>query len=1306
MTLTQNQPENGNPSGSPSHESLLGRCRDQVSRSVRLAGSRFTPLADVKVSALDVFDGLGMTASFQRNWSSQHATLRKAWLDLARWRNHSPLNGYDKRAWNGLQSSIRAILTAKHFPDQFRKLPLERSGRAIRKADKALAHLREWIDRRRAERASLPNPPTGAATGTAKSVSSDLQFVAHSINTLSKAIHDLSAFYSSEAVRAANTPALLVLGTAGIGKSHLFCRVARQRTRLHLPTLLFLGQEFRTSHEPGNALSRSTGTGYNFGTLLRAMDCFARKVGHRSLILYDAINEADRDSWRTHAPAFANLVRRYPGVALAISCRAPFHEHLFTDQLRKSFVQLWLPGFARNEQSAMKRYFRAYRLPLPDIPLITPEFSNPLILKLFCEAAATISKGRHRQVIQMSSGMRGMRYILETIVKNKGQTIQQKIGLHPGEVWKIIKDVIGAAMARQGRAFLYREECLTALRNHLDDSKGKECLEALVDEDLLTEDLVWDDGDQENREVVRFPYQKFGDYVVANHLLGGIHTESLHPDGKWDFGELFSNPTSVRHNRMLIESLLSEFPTRVKRNKVLADSELLDFVDNPDSPFVLDAFLESLYWREPDTFLNSQGVLRKSFLRHLNACLRDRRLREKAFDILVALATKPNHPMKARILSKFLRGFPMWKRDLFWSEFLRHCDPGSSYGRLVDWADRPSSQAGAGTHVEGWIELLAWALTSTRRPFRDRVTRAIYNLGRRSPTSIFQKTLEMLDVNDPYVPERMLAAAYGVAMAIGFEPPKAHRQRELKLFAQRLYERIFGIRATCATTHILARDYARHTIEIALHTEPNLLLKRQVAHISPPFKRGGIRRWGSRPDKDKGRYRDGNAPLGMDFENYTLGRLVRDRSPYDFRNRDYARIRGNLFWRIYKLGYSVRRFGEIDKEIARENWDFGRAGNGGKTDRYGKKYSWIAFFELAGYLEDRGMLPERSPSRISDVDLDPSFPAGANARDIVPKGLLGKDQLHAAEWIQRGAVPSVEGLVVVPNLIGRRGPWVCLHGFIIREDPLRRRGIFCTVNGMMIREPLFRSFVGKMARLKWWENTRLPEPEKDHYVYAGEIPWCETYPENGVDPENPDHSFKSEIELYLGTQRKKDPEGIKKIKRLVEVLRHQLGSGHDGLVRKFENALEEKVAWREIPRTRRYEVFVPVRQFSWESYHSTLNESAPTLTLAREISGFAKLSPRPQTFDLFDMVGRPTSISISHGNLWHHGSMFLYLRKDILDSYLRETGRKLVWLIEGERRYVTRREKERENFAKKGGALYSRFGYSLSYSRGSAHFLR
>ena len=238
-------------------------------------------------------------------------------------------------------------------------------------------------------------------------------------------------------------------------------------------------------------------------------------------------------------------------------------------------------------------------------------------------------------------------------------------------------------------------------------------------------------------------------------------------------------------------------------------------------------------------------------------------------------------------------------------------------------------------------------LTTTNRPLRDRATRALYWFGRRSSKRLFDLTLQALDVNDIYVPERLLAASYGVAMATIHEASAVPRAA-LKDYATTLKKELLSSDARMATTHFLARDYTAKTIELSRRYGPP---KIQQPRCDLPSCIRDPRGPGRGDDQ---RYEDANWALHMDFENYTVGRLVRDRGNYDMEHKEYREILSAIRWRVHELGYRQDRFAEIDRWIAEREWR--RDQQAGRTERYGKKYSWIASYEMAGDLADRGVL--------------------------------------------------------------------------------------------------------------------------------------------------------------------------------------------------------------------------------------------------------------------------------------------------------------------------------------------------------------
>jgi hypothetical protein len=97
-------------------------------------------------------------------------------------------------------------------------------------------------------------------------------------------------------------------------------------------------------------------------------------------------------------------------------------------------------------------------------------------------------------------------------------------------------------------------------------------------------------------------------------------------------------------------------------------------------------------------------------------------------------------------------------------------------------------------------------------------------------------------------------------------------------------------------------------------------------------------------------------------------------------------------------------------------------------------------------------------------------------------------------------------------------------------------------------------------------------------------------------------------------------------------------------------------------------VEVPVQSWSWESYHSSLNQVSGIDFLAPALCEKLGLVNHAGTFDLWDRSGRQASVYREFDVAERFGnSSLLYLRQDLLEKYLSLTGQVLVWIPWGER---------------------------------------
>ncbi|MBI2264766.1 MAG: ATP-binding protein [Armatimonadetes bacterium] len=115
------------------------------------------------------------------------------------------------------------------------------------------------------------------------------KFVRSYLHDLSETLRDLENLAGSRDAEPANTPALLLVGMQGTGKTHLFCDIAKHRVAEGYPTVLLLGQQFSNA-EPWSQIILLSGLSADREQFLGALEAAAQATGVRALILIDALN--------------------------------------------------------------------------------------------------------------------------------------------------------------------------------------------------------------------------------------------------------------------------------------------------------------------------------------------------------------------------------------------------------------------------------------------------------------------------------------------------------------------------------------------------------------------------------------------------------------------------------------------------------------------------------------------------------------------------------------------------------------------------------------------------------------------------------------------------------------------------------------------------------------------------------------------------------------------------------------------------------------------------------------------------------
>ncbi len=1117
----------------------------------------------------------------------------------------------------------------------------------------------------------------------AHSYSSERNTIQGNISALGRClaiVREEKEYTGSPDFKVLTDPLLLVTGEWGTGKTHLLCDVTQDRIRRGQATILVLAKNFQGCVLDDVCERVEVGIAHEafFDQLQQAAD----RLGERAVVVVDGVNEGRRREWRVAISKLCALIAGRPGVALIVTCRTPFEDVAIAAEDRSHFHEVRHRGFDDQEFDAQAAFFQYYDLPLPEIPLLDREFSRPLTLKLICQSLKDLTGRKLSEGFAgIASGQKGMTFVLESFVNRVGKPIEKEFALTTKGCWSLLKgntritDKKHAGFAPCMAAFLRgyvrpseADRIIAANNPALTRARRRNLLEALRTNGLLEEDAVWyRSGAQiKSRIVFRLPYQRFSDHLIARHLLESYLDVSSHKAIERSFsagsplGRIFKR--SKLNGRRYAEpgwaqALITEFPERAGTRIPSTRREL--FFSLPKSAQSLsayfDPFIDGLFWRDPGAF--TEGT-RRVINQYLNS---NSSIWNKVIDALAAVSTKPKHPYHARRLYDYIARLSMPDRDATWSEYLRRKYASPTIHRLLTWAQK-LNLADMTERVAGeLVVLLSLVLTTVVRSDRDLATKTLVLIGERYPEVLFKHLVTTLSFNDPYVPERMLAAAYGVTLSL-VDSAKAPAFRPLLgILASDLYRKMFAPRALFATHHALMRDYALGVIELALRTDCVSLPKTASQNLAAPYPKIPSVFSGNATAQPVVTEAIGHA-IQMDFGNYTVGRLIPDRANYDDTHPDYVGVRAQIEQRIYDLGYRKAKFENIDREIGSTSF---RAHDEHKVDRYGKKYSWIAFFEMHGEREAKKLLPEwRLGERTSDCDVDPSFPKRPPHWNAPIPDLFGDLTNSTDAWVSGGFTPNCDPVLVVPEINGQPGPWVLLNGFVRCESDDHDRELFAFLRGIFVARKDIHRLRAKFLAIDYPGNDKIPDGATEHYLYAGEA--------------GRRNRYARYLLMSNGTYRRQLGEAFDKYVTIKSAKRAQGPTIEVQLFAPDSTKEDESLVefFGPMQRTRRIpgvRVELPTVNFGWESYHSTQNEFSGFDLPAPSLIQRLGLASRNREVDFYDTSGAPGVVYREAGSGWKGNRYsFLYIRADLLRQYLARTRQMLVWCNWGERDWLTK----------------------------------
>lgn len=574
-----------------------------------------------------------------------------------------------------------------------------------------------------------------------------------------------------------------VVGEAGMGKTELAVALSLPHGN-HPAGILLHGNTLAARDSLDDLASRVVIAGRqcpNMEALVAALDAAALRSGGRLPLVIDGLNEAeDPRIWQAGLVSLEETLRRYPRVLVVCTVRPAFEDEALPEHLPK----LTLKGFQDDLQSAMHLYFEHYRIEPGEATFHRDLINLPLTLRLYCE----VTNPERRDTVRAESMPRTLSALFERYFDQVAQRVTELSSstrrLHVEDIHAALR-TIGRILWDSGRRSIGKED----LRAHLDPPHTVwhfSMVRLLEDNGVL---LTGAGHGEHGGPQITLLYDLMAGHVIAEALILGQSAKTF---ATWfhqpETADLFfsrDRPHPLAGD--VFKALLTLLPRRFQGTQVW---QLVD------EPLRKEALLGTMGLEA--ALLDQETVIALADLLRAEPVLLRGHLK-----FLKESRTLVEHPLNAQFTHRVLDALCLCERDLSWSEWIRRERDETLHWIAVTeqrWReDEPLDEVD-----DLKAQWMSWLLTSTVQKLRDLATRALHWYGLKRPAQFTELVTRMVEVNDPYVVERILAAALAVVLPFRYVSSEHPVVREhLPTLGRVVYDRFFAPRAAAATTHMM-----------------------------------------------------------------------------------------------------------------------------------------------------------------------------------------------------------------------------------------------------------------------------------------------------------------------------------------------------------------------------------------------------------------------------------------------------------------------------------------------------------------------
>lgn len=999
-----------------------------------------------------------------------------------------------------------------------------------------------------------------------------------------------------------------VVGRASKGKSHLVLNIADQYKEENWPVVFLYARDFTTTEQIEIQILRILGlpTDWTFEEFAQRLNQTGKVIGVRSLIIIDGLNESLQwqTIWKDGLERVRLVLSKCPNLLLITTVRESYKEQIFDDYLsydKDNSVTVY--GLENDIEDVVYKYCDFYKIRLTGNSYM-PQFfgENPLALKMFCEA--------HQNKVVELSGLT-LFGIFDTYIAFANDKICDIF--HKDK--RFNRRFLWDALAHLAD-YMFAHKTNEVPLNCVFDKLSQDELQAIESEDLLFF-REWN-----RKEVVIFTYDLLAGYLISKKLFEQCDDKDNFVrkfNGEWKESLTIMSDNGNRLHPLFDDILYCLF---------ILSFEVYGFWIHTKGSKAFNRIVFNSVLGIPTDVAHKDKTLIRSYVSTLF------KEKEVSYNDFYGPWLVENHPLNFSFIDELITPMTISERDLSWSTFVMNEYRIGHLNHFINSFEKNCLDRNYNAIRRNLgVTFLLWLLTSNCHKLRNDATRLLFLFGNNFPEELESLLNKAFEINDPYVIERILAVAYGCSLCM--YGGNDNQRNIVVSIAKKVTHAMFSKDSTYSNCHWLINDYAIHIVKLAARISDTFSKEVDWSRvkITTHISKDAIFKWNEVED-----FRD---PIRMDFSNYTLGTLIPNGSGYA--NPPLKKkARSYLYNRVAELGWSESMFTKLDNSIGGLNYHYNRHNDLNKIDRFGKKYSWIAYYELAGILDANGMLnSDYMYYRSIWPDIDPTFPE-CPIEDVLQFSHHIDEDNHIQDWLNDDSSMDLNDIYFNSN--DADDCFVCVYGYFTDKWTPSNRSIFTFIRPFIYKESdteILAHKINNQSLAHRW----LPEIVETHETYYGEISiFDKSTPSNWTILEFP--ATPEENEAYKH-----------------EIIRSYLDENVSFV---SSEQVSDDLYKRGYPYSNDImgiHVLMPTVDYNFEAD----GQANYIPHICKEIVFSEGLKRTDNSNCLYDSSGKLAAYIIFNKIDNNSNYHFVYLRKDVLDSYLTKNQYCMKWCVWGEK---------------------------------------